>query len=56
MTEHSYLELAAGLLGILPDRLWDYHEGRSGISFRTPDGFRHHYTFEELERILKGMP
>jgi hypothetical protein len=53
MTETSYLELAARLLGISVEILWDYREGRDGISFRTPDGYRHRYTFDELERACQ---
>jgi hypothetical protein len=49
MTEQSYLELAARLLGVDTQVLWDYSEGRNGITFRTPDGYRHRYTFDELE-------
>jgi hypothetical protein len=49
MTEQTYLELAARLLGISADQLWDYREGHDGITFRTPDGYRHRYMFDELE-------
>ena len=51
MTEQTYLELVARRLGISPRQLWDYREGTDGISVRTPDGYRHTYCFDELERI-----
>ena len=53
MTEITYLEITARLLGISPRQLWDYHEGLDGISVRTPDGYRHTYRFDELERVLR---
>ncbi|MGA9397059.1 MAG: hypothetical protein WBV22_02260 [Anaerolineaceae bacterium] len=53
MPETTYLEIAARLLGISPHRLWDYREGLDGISVRTPDGYRHTYRFDELERALQ---
>lgn len=49
MCETTYLEIAARRLGIAVNQLWDYSEGSDGISFRTPDGYRHTYRFEELE-------
>ncbi len=52
MTETTYLEIAARRLGISPRQLWDYREGSDGISVRTPDGYRHTYRFDELERAL----
>jgi hypothetical protein len=54
MKEESYLSIAARLLGLPPDQLWDYQEGRDGISFRTLDGYRHRYTFIELESDQMG--
>ena len=52
MTEHTYLEIAARILGIPARMLWDYREGSDGVAFRTPDGYRHTYRFEELERAM----
>lgn len=49
MTEQTYLEIAAARLGLALESLWDYHEGPGGIAFRTPDGYRHRFTFNELE-------
>jgi hypothetical protein len=51
LQEITYLELAARLLGTPAEELWDYHEGRDGISVRTSDGYRHRYTFKELESV-----
>ena len=49
LQETTYLELAACLLGMPSGGFWDYREGTRGISFRTPDGYRHRFTFAELE-------
>jgi len=45
----GFLEIAARHLGVDARGLWDYREGVDGISFRTPDGYRHRFTFDELE-------
>jgi hypothetical protein len=52
MSEQTYLEIAASMLGISPHQLWDYREGLDGISVRTPDGYRHRYRYSELEQAL----
>ena len=56
MKEESYLSLAARRLCISIDQLWDYREGRDGIAFRTCDGYRHRFTFMELESDHTGLP
>jgi hypothetical protein len=56
MTEQSYLSLAARLLCISIDQLWDYQEGRDGIAFRTSDGYPHRFSFKELESEQTGLP
>ena len=52
MKEESYLSLAARILCISIDQLWDYQEGHDGIAFRTFDGYRHRFSFNELESEL----
>ena len=56
MKEESYLSLAARILCISIDQLWDYQEGRDGITFRTCDGYRHRFSFKELESEQTGLP